>query len=149
MIDTKAVAKKLQSLREKNSLSQEQLASELYVTRQAVSRWETGLSLPSIDLLLKLCELYKVSFDEILCLQEKMQINENDLFGGYNRLFIVKSIIESEIKVNLDEVFYQFSPEERMIVLKAIKENRYECNISDLWVKLTNAEQKYLGGIKK
>lgn len=149
MIDTKKVANKLQSLREKSLLSQEQLANKLYVTRQAVSRWETGLSLPSIDLLLKLCELYKVSIDEILCLYQQIQIDENNLFDGHNRLFIIKGIINGEIKVNLDEVFYQFSPEERMVVLKAIKEKTYLCNISELWVKLTRSEQNYLGGIRK
>ncbi len=57
---------KLSELRKKKGLSQIELAETLNVSRQAVSKWETGAALPSVDNLLSLRELYNVSLDEML-----------------------------------------------------------------------------------
>ena len=57
---------KLSELRKKKGLSQIELAEALNVSRQAVSKWETGAALPSVDNLLSLRELYNVSLDEML-----------------------------------------------------------------------------------
>ncbi|MDE7240177.1 MAG: helix-turn-helix domain-containing protein, partial [Lachnospiraceae bacterium] len=59
-------AQNLQSIRTRNGLTQEQLAEELDVTRQSVSKWESGASFPEMDTLLKICERYRVSMDELL-----------------------------------------------------------------------------------
>ena len=56
----------LKSLREQRSLTQEQLAQTLSVTRQAVSRWETGATLPDTDTLKALSKLYDVSINTLL-----------------------------------------------------------------------------------
>ena len=56
----------------------------------------------------------------------------------------MRSIIDGSIKVNLSEVFYQFSPIERMMVLKAIKEERLKTNMKELFPKLTPGEQKFI-----
>ena len=53
-------------LREKNGLSQDELAEKLFVTRQAVSRWETGKTTPDIDTLKKLSKLFDVSINTLL-----------------------------------------------------------------------------------
>lgn len=57
---------KLVILRKKKGLSQEQLANELEISRQAVSRWELGSTLPDADNLLKLSSLFGVSIDYLL-----------------------------------------------------------------------------------
>ena len=57
---------KLSELRKKKGLSQIELAEALNVSRQAVSKWETGAALPSVDNLLSLREPYNVSLDEML-----------------------------------------------------------------------------------
>lgn len=57
---------RLQTLRKKSGLSQEKLAETLHVTRQAVSKWETGQSSPDLDNIVAMCELYQVSADYIL-----------------------------------------------------------------------------------
>lgn len=57
---------KLSELRKKKGLSQIELAEKLNVSRQAVSRWETGGALPSVENLLSLRELYNVSLDEMV-----------------------------------------------------------------------------------
>lgn len=47
-------------------MTQEQLADQVGVTRQAVSRWETGNSLPDLDMVKRLAQLFGVSTDELL-----------------------------------------------------------------------------------
>ena len=56
----------LQYLRKEKGYSQEQLAQQLYVTRQSVSLWENDRSLPSVDLLLKLSQIFDTSVDKLL-----------------------------------------------------------------------------------
>ena len=53
-------------LRTKNKLSQEELAEKIYVTRQAVSRWETGDTLPNTEALKLLSKLFDVSINTLL-----------------------------------------------------------------------------------
>ena len=57
---------KLFTLRKKNGLSQEELAQELGVTRQAVYKWESGNSSPEIDKIRAIARLFGVSFDYLL-----------------------------------------------------------------------------------
>lgn len=57
---------KLVSLRKANGLSQIELAEKMNVSRQAVSRWEVGASVPSIENLKFLSELYGVSIDWLI-----------------------------------------------------------------------------------
>lgn len=51
----------IKSLRKSNGLSQEQLANEMHVVRQTVSKWERGLSVPDSDSLIKLAEILHTS----------------------------------------------------------------------------------------
>ena len=56
----------LKDLREKNNLTQEELAQKVMVTRQAVSRWETGETQPNTETLKLLSGLYEVSINTLL-----------------------------------------------------------------------------------
>ena len=56
----------LKSLRDKHGLTQEELAERLFVTRQAVSRWENGETLPHTDTLRRLSVLFDVSINTLL-----------------------------------------------------------------------------------
>ncbi|MBR0173775.1 MAG: helix-turn-helix transcriptional regulator [Lachnospiraceae bacterium] len=60
------IAKALLRVRQDHRLSQEQFAQSLGVTRQAVSRWEMGISIPSHSTLKQISEIYEVSIDTIL-----------------------------------------------------------------------------------
>lgn len=60
------IAEKIAHLRIVNNISQEQLAEMLNVTRQTVSKWESGESLPQIDKVMEICEKFKVTADELL-----------------------------------------------------------------------------------
>ena len=57
---------KLMALRKKGGMSQEELADQLGVSRQAISRWELGTTLPDAPNLLKLSDLFSVSVDYLL-----------------------------------------------------------------------------------
>lgn len=56
---------KLQKLRKANKLSQEQLADMLDVTRQSVSKWESGYTYPEMDKLLAMCKIFKCTLDDL------------------------------------------------------------------------------------
>ena len=58
--------KKLRNLRKQNNMSQEDLAHKLDISRQSVSKWESGLSMPDLDNVIKLSEMFNVSLDYLL-----------------------------------------------------------------------------------
>lgn len=59
-------AENLQYLRKKNKITQEELAEELNLSRQSVSKWETGEAYPETDKLIILCDKFGVTLDELL-----------------------------------------------------------------------------------
>lgn len=59
-------SEKLQSLRKGKGLSQEKLAELLDVSRQAVSKWESGQTYPEIEKLIVLCDLFEITLDELV-----------------------------------------------------------------------------------
>lgn len=65
-IDIIKAGKFITVLRQERKLSQRQLAEKLNVTRQAISKWENGLRLPSPEILIVLSEFFEVSINEIL-----------------------------------------------------------------------------------
>ena len=146
MIDSVKVGKKIYALRKENSLTQDDLASKLMVTRQVISKWELGNSLPSIDLIIELSKLFNTPIEEILCLNNdlRIEIDESNIFKGHNRKYILDKIIDGEIKVDLVNVFYQFSPIERVLVINAIREDKLKVNINDFSTRLTDAEKRLL-----
>ena len=62
----------IQELRIKHDMSQEELANKIFVTRQAVSRWETGETVPNTETLKMLSELFDVSINTLLGAPRKL-----------------------------------------------------------------------------
>lgn len=60
------------ALRSKRGLSQDELAEKIYVTRQAVSRWETGETVPNTETLKQLSKLFDVSINTLLGAPRKL-----------------------------------------------------------------------------
>lgn len=60
------LAEKIQSLRKEKQLSQEELAEKLDISRQSVSKWESGIAMPEIDKLIMLSEIFEVTTDYLL-----------------------------------------------------------------------------------
>jgi len=72
------LGEKLQQLRKQNNWTQEQLAEQLYVSRTAVSKWESGKGYPSIDSLKNISALFKISIDDLLSGDELVQLATNE-----------------------------------------------------------------------
>lgn len=64
------LGEKISTLRRKQGLSQEELAVRLNVTRQAVSKWETGTSVPELETLVALAKIFGVTTDYLLSVEE-------------------------------------------------------------------------------
>ena len=69
---------KLQELRKRRGLTQEELAQALYVSRTAVSKWESGRGYPSIDSLKEIASYFSVTIDELLSGEKLIQIAERE-----------------------------------------------------------------------
>lgn len=69
---------KLQQLRKRKGLTQEELAESLYVSRTAVSKWESGRGYPNIDSLKALAAFFGVTIDEMLSGDELLTVAEED-----------------------------------------------------------------------
>jgi len=69
---------KLQELRKQKNLTQEQLAEQLYVSRTAISKWESGRGYPSIDSLKEVSKYFNVSLDELLSSEEILTVAQED-----------------------------------------------------------------------
>lgn len=69
---------RLKELRKQYSYSQEELASMLHVTRQTISKWEQGRSVPDADLLIRISEVFHVSVQDLLVEQAMTQADEEE-----------------------------------------------------------------------
>lgn len=69
---------KLQELRRQKGLTQEELAEVLYVSRTAISKWESGRGYPNIDSLKVIAKVFGVTIDELLSSDELLTIAETD-----------------------------------------------------------------------
>lgn len=69
---------KLLELRRQKGLTQEELAQAIYVSRTAVSKWESGRGYPNIDSLKQLAQFFGVSIDDLLSSREVLSVAEED-----------------------------------------------------------------------
>ena len=69
---------KLQTLRKDSGLTQEELAQKLYVSRTAVSKWESGRGYPNIDSLKAIAKCFSVTVDDLLSSDQVLIIAEED-----------------------------------------------------------------------
>ena len=60
------LADNLKKIRKDNNLSQEQLAEKLGVSRQAVSKWESGISYPEMDKVIQICNIFNLNINELM-----------------------------------------------------------------------------------
>lgn len=95
---------KLQELRKSKGLTQEELAEALYVSRTAISKWESGRGYPSIDSLKEISKFFSVTIDELLSSEKILSIAEQEnksnirkmchlLFGIVDVLAVVLMIL--------------------------------------------------------
>jgi Predicted transcriptional regulators len=78
---------KLQELRKSRSMTQEELADALFVSRTAISKWESGRGYPSLDSLKQISRYFSVSIDELICPEEIISAAEEEKKASVDRLF--------------------------------------------------------------
>ena len=98
------ISKNLITYRKKNNLTQADVAIYLNISRQSVSKWETGQSIPSIDDLVKLSNLYNISVDSLInnipvdnSLMVKKIKREEKNDEKKNNLFIIVAVLSCMI----------------------------------------------------
>lgn len=77
------LGERLYNYRRKKGLSQEDVAAKLNVSRQTVSKWETDQTLPDLDKIESICELFEISTDELLKGKKEEVISES--YNGENK----------------------------------------------------------------
>jgi len=81
---------KLKYYRKKNLMTQEELALLLHVSRQIITKWESGIVLPSLDYLIDLSTLFKVSIDTLVKDDDCISIEDHQIDDELNQ-FIVEA----------------------------------------------------------
>ena len=89
------ISKYLRLLRKSNNYTQDDLAKELGISRQAVSKWETGTAIPDLEVLLKISKLYDITINDIL--EPKIQPQKITDFEQ------ISTISEKELKEVLEQ----------------------------------------------
>lgn len=69
----------LKRIRKNKGLSQEELATQLNVVRQTISKWEKGLSVPDADMLIRIAELFEISVSELVGEKLDNRADTNDI----------------------------------------------------------------------
>lgn len=110
------LSEKIQKLRKERGLTQEQLAEQLFVSRTAVSKWETGRGTPSIESLQMIAKLYGITLDELLGTEEVVTIAKNEnkeniskfaaYVDGIFNLSAILCLLLPLYKVEMNDVFY-------------------------------------------
>jgi transcriptional regulator with XRE-family HTH domain len=76
---------KLQELRKSKGLTQEELAEALFVSRTAISKWESGRGYPNLDSLKQISRFFAVSIDELICSEEIISAAEEEKKASLDR----------------------------------------------------------------
>ncbi|API94245.1 helix-turn-helix domain-containing protein [Virgibacillus pantothenticus] len=96
---------KLKKEREERGWSQDRLAEKIYVSRQSISKWETGKNYPSIELIIELSDLFDITIDELLRsdedLTEKIIQDSKQQLGWQSYILIGLGVLIGIVLVSL------------------------------------------------
>lgn len=81
-------SEQLKKLRQEKHLSQENLAEQLFISRQAISKWENGDTTPDLDNLIKISEILGASLDELVLGKSPEKIVERVIEKEKNMTFL-------------------------------------------------------------
>ena len=124
---------KLQQLRKSKGLTQEELAQAIFVSRTAVSKWESGRGYPNIESLKTLAEFFSVTVDELLSTDEIITAAEEEkqeLIGKYTTLLC--HVLDVFTALLLFIPVFGNGADKRSVALFALSE-------TPLWIKIVSA----------
>lgn len=139
MIDKKQFGKRISVLRKKLGLSQSELGEKFQVSTQAVSKWETGLALPDIDILLEMSWFFEIPINSLL--------EDSSLFAKSNVMTraklpssidnLVSSKQQKQLISSLDPYFTE---SELLTLTKHLSNNSLEVNLT---IEATHSKDEY------
>ena len=147
MLNLDLISKKIIEKRKQKSMTQNELADALFVSRQAVSKWEMGKSIPSIEVLLEMTKLFDVTIDYILDGSELSDHDYQSMFMQYPRESVIFHFLNSNhLNEDIKNIFYLLKPKERKQMIDQIITKQLSIDVNLLWPYLSVAERKYLIG---
>ncbi len=150
MLNLEKIGNKIADLRKQNNMLQNELADRLYVTHQAVSKWENGKSIPSIEILYEITKLFQVSIDYLL---DDSDIRDDD-YETQLRIFprdsvIRKFINRGHLEKEIDKIFYLLNTAERLQLVEMIVLENLSIPIEAYWHLLSSEERIHVLGLVK
>lgn len=109
------LADRIRNLRKQQGLSQEELAHQLGVSRQAVSKWESNQTMPDLDKLVLMSEIFEVTTDYLLKGIETVVVTEQD-----NREFVSKVLYICSTTVVIAGLLYAFGDWHEQQLIRSI-----------------------------
>ena len=118
-------AEKLKELRKQKGISQEQLAEKIYVSRQAITKWESGNGIPDIENLIAISNLFNESLDSLLS-EEKSLISKHEFLYESRTEYDLDSPKRIDLKIGTaHEVIIEKTKDEKIQVLAASNKLSY------------------------
>jgi transcriptional regulator with XRE-family HTH domain len=145
MLNLEKIGNKITELRKLKHMKQSELADSLYVTHQAVSKWENGKSIPSLEILYDLTRLFNVSIDYLL---NDIEIEEDDyeaLFMNLPRESVISKFLQKDnLNNEVEKIFYLLNKKERKMIVDQIINQKVDIYIDSIWHILSKVERWYL-----
>nr|WP_272481204.1 helix-turn-helix transcriptional regulator [Holzapfeliella floricola] len=114
------LSQKLEKKRKQLQLTQDQVSREIHVSRQTISNWETGKTLPDIESLIALSDTYNISLDELIKgdkqIINKLKTNtkrEDNIFGFSGMIYAVLNVwlgyylLNPDLKIGINLIVLQ------------------------------------------
>jgi len=152
-MNANVIAENLVRLRQSLNWTQEDLSDKLHISRQAISKWETGLSIPNLETLLELSKLYKITINEILepsiheqiaCFEEIINLEFSMLktvLTKINKIEIVKASMGASPEINklLRNLFNDIDFNKERVIIGSVKITEIE-EIHSRIVEMINSQ---------
>ena len=118
-------AEKLKTLRKEKNISQEQLAEKIHVSRQAITKWESGNGIPDIENLIAISSLFNESLDSLLS-EEKSLISKHEFLYESRTEYDLDSPKKIDLKLGTaHEVIIEKTKDEKIQVIAASNKLSY------------------------
>ena len=112
-------AEKLKELRKQKGISQEQLAEKIYVSRQAITKWESGNGIPDIENLIAISNLFNESLDSLLS-EEKSLVSKNEFLYESRPEYDLDSPKKIDLRIGVaHEVIVEKTKDEKILIVAA------------------------------